>query len=93
MDKELAKRNGLDLLAQHSNIKVLWVCADGTAFDRKDRALEYSTRIGNHELVEVSRQELKAETEPNSQPVEKTTDEDNEPKATKKGSKKGAKTE
>ena len=53
MDKRLREKQGLKLLAQHPGTKVLWVCADGTAFDCKPLAVGYADKIGNADILEV----------------------------------------
>lgn len=53
MDKRLREKQGLKLLAQHPGTKVLWVCADGTAFDSKPLAVGYAAKIGNADILEV----------------------------------------
>lgn len=82
MDRKIREKQGLKLLAQHPGTKVLWVCADGTAFDCKPLADKYAAKIGKADILEVNatgkRQSKTAKPQP---------------KVPRKGSKKGAKTE
>lgn len=82
MDRTIREKIGMKLLAQHPGTKVLWVCADGTAFDFKPSADKYAAKIGNADILVVKAAGKK-------QPQLAVP----QPKAPRKGSKKGAKTE
>ncbi len=72
MENKIKEKIGLKLLAQHPDIKVLWVCDDGTAFDRKTLANEYAQKIGNREIMQVERVEPAGQAETKGQSAKKT---------------------
>lgn len=89
MDNNLKEKIGIKLLAQHPNLVAVWVCDDGTAFDRETLAKEYAQKLGKAEMVKVEKpveQQVEAveQVEKQVEPTEKKP---------KKGTKKAAKKE